>query len=53
MAGSGMGKYGHLDRDALIRLLGRRDAERQLGLVWDRDELDSDGDFSVDRLKWT
>lgn len=26
-----MGKYDHLERDALIRLLERRDAERQLG----------------------
>ena len=29
-------KYDHLERDALIRLLQRRDAERQLGLVWER-----------------
>lgn len=33
-----MSQYDHLDRDALIRLLQRRDAERQLGLVWERDE---------------
>jgi adenine-specific DNA-methyltransferase len=31
-------KYDDLDRDALIRLLQRRDAQRQLGLVWERDE---------------
>lgn len=37
-----MGKYNHLDRDALVRLLERRDAERQLGLVWKRDELDAE-----------
>ncbi len=37
-----MGNYDHLDRDALVRLLERRDAERQLGLVWERDELDAD-----------
>ncbi len=37
-----MRKYDHLDRDALIRLLQRRDAERQLGLVWERDEIDAD-----------
>ncbi|HEX7369225.1 MAG TPA: site-specific DNA-methyltransferase, partial [Rhodanobacteraceae bacterium] len=37
-----MGKYDHLERDALVRLLERRDAERQLGLVWERDELDPD-----------
>jgi adenine-specific DNA-methyltransferase len=36
------GKYDALDRDALVRLLERRDAERQLGLVWERDELDPD-----------
>lgn len=28
-----MSRYDHLDRDALVRLLQRRDAERQLGLV--------------------
>lgn len=37
-----MGKYDHLDREQLARLLERRDAERQLGLVWERDELDAD-----------
>lgn len=37
-----MSRYDHLDKDALIRLLDRRDAERQLGLVWERDELDAD-----------
>lgn len=37
-----MGHYDHLERDALIRLLERRDAERQLGLVWERDELDAE-----------
>ena len=37
-----VGKYEALDRDALVRLLERRDAERQLGLVWERDELDPD-----------
>lgn len=26
-------KYGHLDKGELLRLLERRDAERQLGLV--------------------
>lgn len=30
-----MAKYDDLDRDSLIRLLQRRDAERQLGLVWE------------------
>ena len=36
------GKYDGLDREALVRLLERRDAERQLGLVWERDELEAD-----------
>jgi hypothetical protein len=35
-------KYEHLDRDSLVRLLERRDAERQLGLVWERDEIEAD-----------
>ncbi|MDQ3511748.1 MAG: site-specific DNA-methyltransferase, partial [Pseudomonadota bacterium] len=47
-------KYAHLDKDALIRLLDRRDAEQPLGLVWERStdaggELDPEnavnGDF--------
>lgn len=42
-----MSKYDDLDRDSLVRLLQRRDAERQLGLVWERDiyageELEAD-----------
>lgn len=37
-----MSKYDHLDRASLIRLLQRRDAERQLGLVWERDEIEAD-----------
>lgn len=37
-----MSKYDELDRAELIRLLQRRDRERQLGLVWERDELDAD-----------
>lgn len=37
-----MSRYDHLDRDTLIRLLERRDAERQLGLVWERDEIEAD-----------
>ncbi|QBG97535.1 site-specific DNA-methyltransferase [Xanthomonas oryzae] len=35
-------KYDHLDRQTLIGLLQRRDAERQLGLVWERDEIEAD-----------
>jgi adenine-specific DNA-methyltransferase len=37
-----MSKYDNLERDDLIRLLQRRDAERELGLVWERDELEAD-----------
>lgn len=37
-----MANYDTLDRDMLIRLLQRRDAERQLGLVWERDEIEAD-----------
>ncbi|HRO88323.1 MAG TPA: site-specific DNA-methyltransferase [Chiayiivirga sp.] len=29
-------KYAHLDKEALIRLLERREAEQPLGLVWER-----------------
>ena len=43
-----MSRYDHLHRDALIRLLQRRDAERQLGLVWERDEH-SGGELEADR----
>jgi adenine-specific DNA-methyltransferase len=43
-----MGQYDHLERDALIRLLERRDAERQLGLVWERDELEADAAENAD-----
>jgi len=37
-----MSRYDHLERDDLIRLLQRRDAERQLGLVWERDEIEAE-----------
>ncbi len=43
-----MSQYDHLDKDALIRLLKRRDAERQLGLVWERDEIDADAALNDD-----
>lgn len=42
------GKYDQLDRDTLVRLLERRDAERQLGLVWERDELETDNAVNDD-----
>ncbi len=41
-------KYDHLDRQTLIGLLQRRDAERQLGLVWERDELEADQALNED-----
>ncbi|OLO10508.1 site-specific DNA-methyltransferase [Chromohalobacter japonicus] len=37
-----MSKYEGLDRDTLIRLLEQRDHGRQLGLEWERDEIDAD-----------
>ena len=43
-----MATYEDLDRDALIRLLRRRDAERQLGLVWERDEIETDAAINSD-----
>lgn len=41
------GRYDHLDRDALIRVLERRDSERQLGLVWERPEAEG-GELEAD-----
>lgn len=43
-----MGNYDDLDRDTLIRLLKRRDADRQLGLVWERDEIETDAALNDD-----
>ena len=43
-----MAKYDDLDRDSLIRLLQRRDADRQLGLVWERDEIEADAAIHAD-----
>ncbi|MEM1381754.1 MAG: site-specific DNA-methyltransferase [Pseudomonadota bacterium] len=34
--------YNGLSRQQLIRLLRKRDAERKLGLVWERDEIEAD-----------
>ncbi|MBF0251292.1 MAG: site-specific DNA-methyltransferase, partial [Alphaproteobacteria bacterium] len=36
------GKYDHLDRVELIRLLEKRDRGRRLGLIWERDEIEAD-----------
>jgi adenine-specific DNA-methyltransferase len=43
-----MAKYDHLEKDDLIRLLQRRDAERQLGLVWERDGIEADAALNDD-----
>lgn len=60
-----MGQYDNLDHGTLIRLLQRRDAECQPGVVWERGERDfvflrelggrlQDADvFSVDRLSFS
>jgi hypothetical protein len=49
----GVSKYGHLDKAELLRLLGRRDAERQLGLVWERDEIEADRAINDDYVALT
>ena len=36
------GRYDGLTRDQLMRLLEKRDHERKLGLVWERNELEAD-----------
>ncbi len=43
-----MSRCDDLDRETLIRLLQRRHAERQLGLVWERDES-AGGGLEADR----
>lgn len=43
-----MSRYDHLDRESLIRLLQRRDAERQLGLVRERDEIEAERAINED-----
>lgn len=48
-----MSKYDDLDRDSLIRLLQRRDAERQLGLVWERDDIEADAALNADYVALT
>jgi adenine-specific DNA-methyltransferase len=44
------GRYADLSREQLVRLLERRDAERQLGLVWERpgDGLEADAAINDD-----
>lgn len=48
-----MANYDDLDRDTLLRLLKRRDAERQLGLVWERDEIEADKALNSDFVALT
>lgn len=36
------GRYDHLNAEQLRSLMARRDAERRLGLVWERDEIERD-----------
>ena len=43
-----MSKYDHLTKEELARLLTRRDTERQLGLVWERDDIDPDAAINDD-----
>lgn len=43
-----MTRYEHLEKDELIRLLRRRDADRQLGLVWERGEIEADAALNTD-----
>lgn len=43
-----MSKYERLSKDELVRLLVRRDTERQLGLVWERDDIDPDAAINDD-----
>jgi len=33
-------KYDHLSREDLLAVLAKRDAERKLGLVWERDQIE-------------
>lgn len=48
-----MPDYDTLDRETLVRLLQRRDAERQLGLVWERDEIEADSAINSDFVALT
>ena len=36
------GKYDGLTRDELVQLLNKRDRQKKLGLVWERDEIEAD-----------
>lgn len=47
-SGDGASKYQQLSKQELVRLLTRRDTERQLGLVWERDDIDADTTINED-----
>lgn len=40
--GCGAGKYEGLSREQLVQLLEKRDRQKKLGLVWERDEIQAD-----------
>jgi adenine specific DNA methylase Mod len=40
--------YDHLSREDLIALLKKRDSERKLGLVWERDEIEHEAALNND-----
>ena len=37
-----LGAYDHLSKEELISLLEKRQAERKLGLVWEKSEIEHD-----------
>jgi adenine-specific DNA-methyltransferase len=45
--------YDHLDRESLVRLLQRRDADRSLGLVWEREGIEMDRALNNDYVAMT
>ncbi|MFN7281163.1 MAG: site-specific DNA-methyltransferase, partial [Brevundimonas sp.] len=42
MSEDGHGPYAGLSREQLIQLLAKRDRQKKLGLVWERDEIEAD-----------
>ena len=50
--GNRMGQYDHLERDAPVRLLERRNKAEFLMLHKHNDRLDSDGPFALERMRW-
>lgn len=43
-----MSKYAHLTKDQLTALLEKRDRDRRLGLVWERNELEAESTLNND-----